>query len=288
MRHSHSLRVGPVSFRIGSDWGQPLDHIRRLYAAYPAADVGQALATVRLEANRPWRRLIRPSVHIRGDYIIPDALPLPLAQGLLAAEMGMNLQVALGWRQHLLLHASAVERDGRCIVMVGASGSGKSTLAALLGETDWRLMGDEFALLGLGDGAINAFPRLVSLKNEAIGEMVARVPPERLGPPIPGTPKGTIRHLVPRADAIARMDEPARPSLLLFPTFGDEPGLRPVPPSEAFMRLTDSSTNYVALGEAGFDALVRLVRDVPAVAIGYRSSEEGIAAVNALWAELGQ
>lgn len=288
MKYCHSLRVGPVSFRIGSDWAGPVDHLRRLYAAYPSADAGQALATVRLEATRPWRRIIRPSVHIRGDYTIPDALPLPLAQGLLAAEMGMNLQVALGWRQHLLLHASAVEKDGRAIVMVGESGSGKSTLAALLGESDWRLMGDEFALLGLDDGAINAFPRLVSLKNAAIAEMTARVPAERLGPPISGTPKGTIRHLVPRADAIARMDEPARPSLLLFPTFGAEPGLRPVPPSEAFMRLTDSSTNYVALGEPAFAALTRLVRDVPAVAIGYRSSEEGIAAVNALWTELGE
>lgn len=282
------MRVGPVSFRIGSDWAAPVEFIRRLYAGYPEGESGQALATVRLEATRPWRRFIRPSVHIRGDYTIPDALPLPLSQGLLAAEMGMNLQVALGWRQHLLLHASAVERDGRCIVMVGASGSGKSTLAALLGESDWRLMGDEFALLGLDDGAINAFPRLVSLKNAAIAEMVARVHADRLGPPIPGTPKGTIRHLVPRADAIARMDEPATPALLLFPTFGDAPGLRPVPPSEAFMRLTDSSTNYVALGEPGFAALTRLVRDLPAVAIGYGSSEKGMAAVNTLWGELGR
>ena len=286
MRHHHSLRVGPIGFRIGSDWAAPIAHLRRLYAAYPAADPVQQLATVRLEATRPWRRIIRPSVHIRGDYTIPDALPLPLAQGLLAAEMGMNLQVALGWRQHLLLHASAVERDGRAIVMVGASGSGKSTLAALLGEGDWRFMGDEFALLGLDDGTINAFPRLISLKNQAIAEMVARVPADRLGPAIPGTPKGTIRHLVPPADAIARMDEPAIPALLLFPTFGEDPGLRPVPPSEAFMRLTDSSTNYVALGEAGFDALTQLVRSVPAVAIGYRSSEEGMAAVEALWAEV--
>ena len=286
MRHRHGLRVGPVGFRIGSDWALPVEWLRRLYATYPAPADGFACATVRLEANRPWRRVIRPAVHIRGDYTIPDALPLPLAQGLLAAEMAMNLQVALGWRQHLLLHASAVERGGRAILMVGASGSGKSTLAALLGEGDWRLMGDEFALLGLQTGAVHAFPRLISLKNEAVAEMARRVPAERLGPEIAGTPKGTIRHLVPRADAIARMDEAARPALLLFPGFGEAAGLRPVPPSEAFLRLTDSSTNYVALGEPAFTALLRLVKDVPAVAIGYGSSEEGIAAVEALWGEL--
>lgn len=286
MKTRLGFRVGPVGFRIGSDWRQPVDDLARLYHDYPSLNDGVALATVRLEAARPWRRWVRPSVHIRGDYTIPDALPLPLAQGLLAAEMAMNLQVALGWRQHLLLHASAVERDGRAIVMVGTSGSGKSTLAALLGEGDWRLMGDEFALLDMTTGALLAFPRLVSLKNAGIGALAEQVSPDRFGPVIAGTPKGTIRHLRPRADAIARMDHPARPALLLFPAFGDPPGLRAIPPSEAFVRLTDSSTNYVALGEAGFAALTGLVRSVPAVALGFRSSAEGLDGVAALWSEL--
>ena len=171
MSHSHALRIGPVAFRIRSDWAAPVDTLRRLYAAYPEPAGDFTDATVRLEANRPWRRFMRPSVHIRGDWTIPDALPLPLAQGLLAAEMGMNLQVALGWRRHLLIHASAVERDGRAVMMIGASGSGKSTLAALLGEGRWRLLGDEFALLGLNDGMLAPFPRLVSLKNAAIADM---------------------------------------------------------------------------------------------------------------------
>ncbi len=287
MTHSASFRVGPVGFRIVSDWREPVRQLQQLYGAYPAPIAGVATATARIEAARPWRRWLRPAVHIRGDYIIPDALPLPLSQGLLSAEMAMNLQVALGWRQHLLLHASAVEQGGRAIIMVGASGSGKSTLAAMLGEGDWRLLGDEFAMLGLDDGLLAPFPRLVSLKNESIAEMAARVSVDRLGPLIIGTPKGSIRHLVPRADAIARMDEPARPALLLFPGFGEQAGLRAVAPSEAFMRLTDSSTNYVALGEPAFVALTRLVRDVPAVAIGYASGAQGVAAVEALWAELG-
>ena len=75
-----------------------------------------------------------------------------------------------------------------------------------------------------------------------------------------GTPKGTIRHLRPDADAIARMAEPARPALILFPRFGRRrAAMRPVGAAEAFVRLTQASTNYVALGERGFDALTRLV-----------------------------
>ena len=240
---------------------------------------------MRLFAARPWRRWVRPSVHIGGDFVVPDALPLPLSMGLLAAEMGMNLQVALGWRRHMLLHASAVARDGRALIMSGESGSGKSTLAALLGEGDWRLMGDEFTLIEPEGGDALAFPRAVSLKNEAIAEVAARVDAARLGPLMTGTPKGDIRHLIPRADAIAAMHEPARPALLLFPRFGGEAAIESMGEGEAFVRLTEASTNYVALGEAGFAALTRLVRETPAFGVSYPDSATGIALVEQLWAE---
>lgn len=289
MTHKFALRVGPVPLRIFSDWAGPIAELRHLYADYPAPQDGIATLTARIGAARPWRRWLRPAVSIGGDFTIPDALPLPLSQGLLAAEMAMNLQVAMGWRTHMLLHASAVERDGRVLLMVGASGSGKSTLAALLGEGAWRLLGDEFALLDVENGNILPFPRLISLKNEAIDVLRARACPSRFGPLIRGTPKGDICHMRPRADAIARMDAGGAPALLLFPAYGTDNGLRPVPPSEAFFRLTESSTNYVGLGEPGFTALSQLVRALPAVAVGYQSGEQAIAMVEALWAEhMGQ
>ncbi|HMO75524.1 MAG TPA: HprK-related kinase A [Sphingopyxis sp.] len=285
MRHSTRIAVGPVQFRIGSDWAAPIAALDRLYANYPRDEARAADATVRLFAARPWRRWLRPSVHIGGDFIVPDALPLPLSMGLLAAEMGMNLQVALGWRRHLLLHASAAAKDGRAVIMSGESGSGKSTLAALLGEGGWRLMGDEFTLIDPAGGDALAFPRAVSLKNEAIAEVAARVDAARLGPLLAGTPKGDIRHLIPRPDAIAAMHEPVRPALLLFPRFGGAAAVEPMGEGEAFVRLTEASTNYVALGEAGFAALTRLVRETPAFGISYPDSASGIALVEQLWAE---
>jgi len=285
VRHRTRIAVGPVQFRIGSDWGAPITALKRLYAGYPQDAGRPADATVRLFAARPWRRWLRPSVHIGGDFIVPDALPLPLSMGLLAAEMGMNLQVALGWRRHLLLHASGVARDGRAVILSGESGSGKSTLAALLGEGDWRLMGDEFTLIDPASGDALAFPRAVSLKNEAIAEVEARVGADRLGPLLAGTPKGDIRHLIPRPDAIAAMHEPVRPGLLLFPRFGGAPAIERIGEGEAFVRLTEASTNYVALGEAGFAALTRLVRETPAFILSYPDSASGMAIVEQLWAE---
>ena len=284
MRHAFSVRIGPVGFRIGSDWRGPIDQLVDLYRDYPTPDVADY--TVRLFAGRPWRRWIRPSVTIGGDYMLPEAAPLPLRHGLLAAEMAMNLQLALGYRRHLLLHASVVERDGRAVVMTGESGAGKSTLATLLGARGWRFMGDEFALLDPASGRLFAFPRLVSLKNEGIAAAEAAWPDARVGPLLADTPKGDIRHLVPDARAIAAMDVPATPALLLFPQHGHAADTRVVPHSEAFVRLTQASTNYVALGEAGFRALTRLVTTIPAHAIDYPDGEAAIRQVEQLWAGL--
>lgn len=260
--------------------------LRALYASYPQAEE-VADFTVRLEPAGIGRRYLRPSVRIAGDHMLPDALPMALRHGLLAAEMGMNLQMALGWRRHLLIHASSVEKDGRALVMTGESGSGKSTLAALLGERGWRFMGDEFALIDLVSGAVHPFPRLVSLKNAAIAAMLAEVADDaRFGPLMRATPKGDIAHLIPPGEAIERMREPASPALLLFPRYGFAREVRAVGQGEAFMRLCQASTNYVALLEAGFQALHRFVTSVPALAVDYASGDEAVAMIDALWSDL--
>lgn len=268
-----------MGFRVGSDWRAPVAALSELYRDYPKPADDVADFNVRLFAARPWRRFIRPSVMIGGDYTIPDAAPLPLAMGLLAAEMGMNLQMALAQRRYLLLHASCVERDGRAVLMTGVSGAGKSTLAALMMARGWRLMGDEFALVDPETGLVHGFPRLISLKNQSVGVVERAFPGGRFGPWQRATPKGDIRHLVPDARAIAAMEVPARAVAILYPRYGFDAARRAVEPSENFVRLTQASTNYVAMGERGFAALTRLVREVPATAIDYPDAETAIAMV---------
>jgi HprK-related kinase A len=283
MRHSFTVRVGPRTLRIGSDWHGPVAALEALYSAYPPSGDTIPHFTVRLEATSLLRRLVRPQVAIRGDYTLPDAVPVSLAHGLIAAEMGMNLQMALGERRFLLLHASSVERDGRVLIMTGESGSGKSTLSALLASRGWRFMGDEFALIDPATGLVHPFPRPVSLKNGAIAEMQRICPKAQFGPLIAGTPKGDLCHMVPDAAAIAGMHEPAAPALILFPRFGFAAETRDVGLSEVFVRLTQASTNYVALGEEGFEALTRLVSGVPARAIDYPDTDTALQLVEALW-----
>jgi HprK-related kinase A len=285
VKHSIVLSVGPRTFRVGSDWRAPIAALEGLYAAYPATASAIPHFTVRLEAERWWRRFIRPSVAIRGDYTLPEAVPVSLAHGLLAAEMAMNLQMALGERHFLLLHAATVEKDGRALILTGESGSGKSTLSALLMAKGWRFMGDEFALIDPQSGLAHPFPRPVSLKNESTAVMQAAMPKAQFGPLLAGTPKGDIRHLVADARALAAMDVPAKPALIVFPTFGAAKAVRPMGQGESFVRLTQASTNYVALGERGFAALTGLVAGVPAQAIDYPDTATGLKLVEKLWAQ---
>ena len=286
MKYSTTVSVGPRCFRIGSDWRAPIAAVDALYRDYPQPHALIPDFTVRLEAARWGRRLIRPMLAIRGDYTLPEAAPVSLAHGLIAAEMAMNLHVALGERRFLLLHASSVEKDGKVLIMTGESGSGKSTLSALLGSRGWRFMGDEFALIDPDTGAVHPFPRPISLKNEAIALMRARLPRAHFGPVQVNTAKGNICHLVPDTAAIAAMDKAAPPALILFPGFGHEWAQRSVGTSEAFVRLTQASTNYTALGETGFDALTRLVTSVPARAIDFPDTDSALALVDETWAAL--
>lgn len=285
--HRFDVRIGPAGYRVGSAWPQPIAALRRLYAGYPLPADGIPTLTARIEPQKPWRRFIRPQVSIGGDLTLPDTVPMALRHGLLAAEMAMNLQIALGERRHLLLHAAAVERDGHAVILCGESGSGKSTLAALLGEHGWRLMSDEFVLIELETGLIRAFPRAVSLKNSSIPEMESVVTDAtRFGPLLRDTPKGHLRHLRPAADAIVRMDDRATPALVLFPQYGDEARAEGIGQAELFALLTGGSTNYVALGERGFDVLTKLVRTVPGARFAYGDSATGMNVVEQFWAEL--
>jgi hypothetical protein len=64
----------------------------------------------------------------------------------------------LSMRGDLVLHASAVEADGRAVLFCGPTQRGKSTLARALGEAGYRLLGEDGIAIELGDGEPVAFP----------------------------------------------------------------------------------------------------------------------------------
>ena len=76
MKHVFQVRIGPVGFRVGSDWRAPIAELKRLYADYPAPEDGIPDFTVRLFAARPWRRWLRPAVTLGGDFVLPESIAI--------------------------------------------------------------------------------------------------------------------------------------------------------------------------------------------------------------------
>jgi hypothetical protein len=61
------------------------------------------------------------------------------------------------WQQGgLLLHAAAVEKNGRCVLIAGRGGVHKSSFVLALMQRGWRVYGDDLILLA--DGQVHPFP----------------------------------------------------------------------------------------------------------------------------------
>ena len=283
---SRTVRVGPFAFDLRSPLAEVIAAADRLYRDYPsdAAD-GIVDYSVAVLPPSPLRRWFRPNLVLACDVEVPFMAPVPCEHGLLALEMGMNLQLAAGMHRFVLIHAGAVARDGGALLMTGDSGAGKSTLAAMLGHRGWRFLGDEFALLDPADGRLAPFPRPISLKNSSIEVLRAVAPADRFGPRFDGTIKGSVQHLAPPVEAIAAMDTAVPARVIVMPAFapGSEPTLRRLSRAESFFHLSQASTNYRIIGERAFEAVWRLVESAPAYEIGYGSTEDAEALIDELW-----
>lgn len=108
----------------------------------------------------------------RRIVVVPD--PEVDASYVAAVVSGELLAVLLRQRGLLVLHGSAVARDGRAVGFIGDSGWGKSTLAAALVERGWRLLTDDLLVVA-GVGKDAAAPAIVS------GHASMRLAPDAAG-----------------------------------------------------------------------------------------------------------
>ena len=94
-----------------------------------------------------------------GQRIVVAPNPEADASYVAAVVSGELFAILLRQRGLLVLHGSAVARDGRGVGFIGDSGWGKSTLAASLVERGWRLLTDDLLVIaGLEEGT----PAIVS------------------------------------------------------------------------------------------------------------------------------
>ncbi|MCH5375209.1 MAG: HprK-related kinase A [Planctomycetes bacterium] len=256
-RRGVSWRVGPYAIRVSTSLAFVVRHLTALYGEFSTLDDADIVdADVSVRPAGFWRS--RVTIYADGQPLFHR---IPRQQAVPLLEWTLNLSVFHRPSLHLLLHAAVVERGGRAAVLPGEAGSGKSTLCAALIQRGWRLLSDEVAVLQATDDRLLAVPRPVSLKEGAIEAIRRFAPDAPVQPPWPKTPKGRVAHVLPPAASVKRMDEPADPAWIIFPSFqpGAGASFESLPKADALIHCAANAFNYSVLGREGFERMVRLI-----------------------------
>ncbi len=252
---SRSFAVFDASFEVVSapDW---VERVETVFAALPrsampvttrfeiaaAAEIengarGLGLADLRLDGHMILRS-VRP-------YAILDRLVWEVNQ--------------LAWRSYpsrVLVHAGAIEVDGRAVIISGPSGAGKTTLTTALCVAGAGYLSDEIAVVDPEQHSIQPYPKPLSLRPGTRERFAVLAPP----PSLAGV-MGSSWY-VPLAPAGA-----APLSLVVFVDHDDESStvLRRVPRAEALLRLCDQTPALARQGAFAFRSLAEAVRSADCV-----------------------
>ena len=273
-----SLSAGPFVFQIQTKVSQIADGLRVLYGDFPIASrVDFADFHIRFEETRRWRRGFKPHVSVKVDGDSP-ANELPIEQSQAVLEGCLNWCIYTQAHQYLIIHAAAVERSGRAAILPAPPGAGKSTLCAALVNRGWRLLTDELTLIATGSRTIVPLARPVSLKNESINVIKNFAPKAVFGPVSPNTIKGTIAHMKPPPESVARVHEDCSAAWLIVPSyrFGAATSVSEITKGEAFMRVAESAVNYMMLGRIGFEVVSALIDDMVCCRFEYSDLNEAV------------
>lgn len=154
------LQVLDRRVAIEADDSTLLGGLAQLFSALPQLPEGAAFDLVyRLEGERTGYRLLRNGVLLKGGAGREDCFAA--IQGDLASFLAQS-------RTFGLLHAAALLKGDRVVLLPGDSGSGKTTLAAALLQRGFQYLSDEFAPLSLPRLRVRPYPLPLRLRERML------------------------------------------------------------------------------------------------------------------------
>ena len=278
------VRVGPFDLHLRVAVPEVHAPLQMLYGDHPLLDDDHVFGChADLQRVWHWGRHSGRRIRFAVDGVAPHE-DMPPDQGLAVLEWGINLALAMRFHGFLMLHAAALERAGRVLLLPASPGRGKTTLCAALAHRGWRLFSDEFGLVRPGGTQLVPVPRPMPLKNESIAVIREFAPQAQFGPTIPNTRKGTVVHVKPPRDSVERAAETAPVGWIVFPRWaaGARQELEEIDKAEAFMALATNAFNYDLLGEPAFETVHALVSAARCFQLVYSDLEATVTALTAL------
>ncbi len=277
---SSGLRIetGPFTTLLRTQLPDVIENLCLLYKDH-IASTEKGFSDFHLDVLQPklFRRWYKPQVNFSHDGISPFS-PLPRQHAYAIFEWGLNWCIANYANNYLMIHSAVLEKNGYGVILPGVPGAGKSTLTAALALSEWRLFSDEMALIEPSNRVLISNPRPISLKNESISIIKKFSPKAIFGMQIHETTKGTVSHMRPPAESVARAHESATPSAIVFPRYQarSETALTPITKSRAFMSLCDNAFNYNIQGKKGFEVLKDIISRCDCYQLEYSQIDEAI------------
>jgi len=278
------LRTGPFVFSLRSPFEAVAAGIERLYENFSIADNATfADFHIAIRYAKGLRRIIRPQSVFEFDGSVPFK-PLAAQQAFALLEWGMNWCIYSHAHSFLIIHGAVLERSGQALILPAPSGSGKSTLCAAMMNRGWRLLSDELILIDPASGMINPLGRPISLKNRSIDVLRQFAPNAMITDPIHDTAKGSVAHMKPTTDSVARTDEPVLPRWIIFPCYTADSAtqLEPLGKADTFMRLIDNAFNYSILRERGFETIAATMNRADSFTARYSDLEDVIRRIDGM------
>lgn len=174
-------------------------------------------------------------------------------------EKDMTIRVQLQRPEWLFIHAAAVAKDDRSIIIAGESGAGKSTLCWTLCNAGFEYMSDELAPVHPESGIVQSYPHALCLKQrpDFMPELSPRI-----------VDAGRTLHIplsdIPGPHALSATSLAAIVFIDKDKTFGPAGRAEPVGAAEAAARLYANSLNPLAHQRDGLAPVSRIAAAAPA------------------------
>jgi hypothetical protein len=258
-----------------------------------AADIDQLLRNLRSDSAAAAARstVLEARLDERGWALLADGETCgrcAVQTELPSLVLGTMLATACKATPSLaLLHAAAVSRGPRCVLLPGASGSGKSTLTAALTTRGYEFCADDLSVLKGDPVGLEPIPLPLGLKSGS-WPLLERFLPELADTPIrPRVDGKRIKYLLPANRPAPGGAAPLTVAAIVFPTLGaaGETALEPIARGEALLRITAAGydVNHT-INTAWVDSMTSWLQGVSCYELRYRELDDALAAFDSVLA----